>query len=150
MLLAAAITPGPRGGMGFIDDQEVGTVVDEGPTPAVGFDEVDARDEMRVVAEDADMPRWQAPFQPGHGGGLHDGRLDVELRHQLFGPLIAKVRGTKHGDPADGPAIEQLPRDHAGFDGLADAYIVGDQQPHRVESQRHEQQHVLIRPRLHR
>ena len=48
------------------------------------------------------------------------------------------------------PAVEQLAGDHAGLDGLAHAHVVGDQQPHRVEAQRHDQRHELVRSRSDR
>ena len=48
------------------------------------------------------------------------------------------------------PRSSRLPRDHASLDRLADADIVGDQQPHRVEPECHQERHVLIRTRLDR
>jgi hypothetical protein len=41
------------------------------------------------------------------------------------------MRRTQHGEAPCEPAIEQLAREHRRLDRLADAYIGGDQQPHR-------------------
>ena len=48
----------------------------------------------------------------------------------------------------DVAAVEQLARDQAGLDGLADADVVCDQQAHRIELERHQQRHELIGARL--
>ena len=69
---------------------------------------------------------------------------------KLVLPLLGQVRRTQHGQPPDLAAIEQLARDEAGLDGLADADVVGDQQPHRIELERHHQRHELVGPRLDR
>jgi hypothetical protein len=56
------------------------------------------------------------------------------------------VGRAEHAGPADDATVEQLARDHAGLDGLADAHVVGDQQPHRLEAQGHDQRYELVRP----
>ena len=72
----------------------------------------------------------------------------MELVAQLGLPLLGQVRRAEHGQALDLAAVQQLAGDQAGFDGLADAHIVGDQQADRVELERHQQRHELVGPRL--
>src|SRR5438270_7422442 len=60
------------------------------------------------------------------------------------------MRRTQHSNPAYLTTIQQFPCNYACFNRLADACIVGDQNPDRVEAQRQQQRHELIRPRLAR
>ncbi len=45
-------------------------------------------------------------------------------------------------------AVEQLAGDEACLDGLADTNVVGDQEAHRVELERHQERHQLVRAGL--
>ena len=63
-------------------------------------------------------------------------------------PLLDEVRRAEHGEAVDLAAVEQLAGDERGLDGLADADVVGDEQAHRVELERHEQRHELVGARL--
>jgi hypothetical protein len=56
------------------------------------------------------------------------------------------VGWAEHAEPPDDAAVEKLAGDHAGLDGLAHTHVVGDQQPHRVEAQGHDQRHELVWP----
>ena len=67
---------------------------------------------------------------------------------QLALPLLGEVRRAEHGEALDLAAVEQLAGDQRGLDRLADADVVGDQQPHRVELERHQQRHELVGARL--
>ena len=58
------------------------------------------------------------------------------------------MRRAEDGEAVGLAAVDQLAQDQAGLDGLADADIVGDQQPHDGEAQRHQQRHELIGARL--
>src|SRR5262245_30153370 len=58
------------------------------------------------------------------------------------------MRRAEDRDPADLTAIEQLARDDAGFDRLADADVVRDQQADGVELERHHERDELVRPRF--
>jgi hypothetical protein len=77
-------------------------------------------------------------------------RMEVEARLELGHPLLDEVRRAQHDEPLDVAAVEQLAGDERGLDGLADADVVGDEQAHRVELQRHEQRHELVGARLDR
>ena len=60
----------------------------------------------------------------------------------------ARCGGREDGEPLDLAAVEQLAGDEQRLDGLADADVVGDEQADRVEPQRHQQRHELVRARL--
>ena len=74
--------------------------------------------------------------------------VEVEARFELGDPLVDQVRRAQHGEALDLAAVEQLARDERRLDRLADADVVGDQQPHRIELQRHQQRHELVGARL--
>ena len=61
-----------------------------------------------------------------------------------FLPLLAQVRRAKHADSLDLAAVEQFPGDQQGFDGLADAHVVGDENAYRVQPKRHEHRYELV------
>ncbi len=63
-------------------------------------------------------------------------------------PLLRQVRRAQHGKPPDLATVEQFAGDDRCLDGLADADVVGDQEAHRVELERHHQRHELIGSRL--
>jgi hypothetical protein len=111
------------------------------------FDEVDARDEVRIVLVDREILARQLALEAGDARWADHRGVDRELLAQLALPLIAQVGRAEHAQASDDAPIEQLAGDHPGLDGLAHAHIVGDQQPHRVEAQRHDQRHELIRSR---
>ena len=58
------------------------------------------------------------------------------------------MRRAKDGQASRLAAVEQFLRHQARFDGLADAHVVGDQQPYGVELQGHQQRHKLVGPRF--
>jgi hypothetical protein len=58
------------------------------------------------------------------------------------------VGWAEHRQPTSITLLEQLARDESSLDRLPDADVVGDEETHRIQAQRHEQGHELIRPRL--
>ena len=70
--------------------------------------------------------------------------MDAELAGQLLLPLLGERGAAQHGQAARVALLQQLGRDQAGLDGLADADVVGDQQPDRVLPQRHQQRDELV------
>jgi hypothetical protein len=58
------------------------------------------------------------------------------------------VRRADHGQTLHLAPVQQLARDEARLDGLADADVVGDQQSHGILAQRHQQRHQLVSPGL--
>ena len=53
-------------------------------------------------------------------------------------PLIDQVGRTHDGEAVDLAAIDHLAGDEAGFDGLADADVIRDEETYRVELERHQ------------
>ena len=72
---------------------------------------------------------------------------EVELEGELFPhlvlPLQAQRSRCQDEDALDSPADEQLAQDEAGFDGLAEAHVIGDEQAHARHLQRLEQGNEL-------
>ena len=146
------LMPAPAGrgaGVRFVDDHEVGARLEEVVAPLAGLDVVETDDGVRMHREDA-LARWNAPFQaPRAPGG--DGRgADVEANVELGDPLVHEMRRTEDDGAIDVAAVEQLACDEQGLDRLADPDVVGDEQAHGVELERHEQRHELVGSRLDR
>lgn len=64
--------------------------------------------------------------------------LKVEADFQLTLPLLDKVRRAEDGQAGDFAAIHEFACNQTGFNGLADTHVVGDQQTHRGQAQRHQ------------
>jgi hypothetical protein len=87
-------------------------------------------------------------LEPAGVGGQHHLGVEVKLVAHLGLPLRGKVRRAQHREPLGAALRQQLGRDHQRGRGLAGAHVVGDQQAHGVEPQRHHQRHQLVRARL--
>ena len=137
-----------RAGVGLVDDDAPGRDGQEVFAVALALDVVQAHHHHGVVVEQAHAMRKLA-FQPaGAGGGeRHGGHVEALL--QLALPLLDQVRGAEHGHALDFAAVHQFAHDERGFDGLADADVVANQQAHGGQAQRHQQRHQLVGPRLH-
>jgi hypothetical protein len=59
-------------------------------------------------------------------------------------PLVTEVGRAQHGQPADLAALPELAGDEPGLDGLADPDVVGDEQPHRIEPEGHQERDELV------
>ena len=135
--------------MRLVDDHEVGTRLNEVVPPLAALHVVEADDRVRMRREDA-LARRNAPLQPPRAPG-GDGRgADVEADLQLGDPLVHEMRRAEDGGALDVAAVEQLAGDEQGLDGLPDPDVVGDEEAHRIELQRHEQRHELVGARLDR
>ena len=147
LLAPAPDAAGQRAAVGLVHDDELGALEDEVLGAARRLDEVGGDDGEAVAVEDRDAQR-QVALQALDRAAQHQLGLDVELLGQLALPLLGQVRRAEHGHPSDLAAVEQFAGDDGRFDGLADADIVGDQQAHGVELERHHQRHELVGPRL--
>ena len=146
------LMPAPAGrnaGVRLVDNHEVGARLEKVVAPLPGLDVVETDDGVRVHREDAHAGR-NAPFQTARAPGGDGYRADVEANVELRDPLVHQVRRAEDDGALDVAAVEQLARDEQGFDGLADPDVVGDEQAHRVELERHEQRHELVGARLDR
>ena len=86
----------------------------------------------------------QAALQPGGRGRRDRDRIEVELGLELAGPLLDEMGRAQDREAVGLAAVDQLAQDEPGLDRLADADVVGDQQPHDRKAQRHQQRHELI------
>ncbi len=147
-LVALVATRARRGtGVRLVDDHELGAGAQEVGAAAVALDVVEADHGMRVRREDTFGGR-QIAFEPAGARRGDADRADVEVRLQLAEPLINEVRRTENGSALDIATVEELARDERRLDGLADADVVGDQQAHRIELERHQERHELVGARL--
>ena len=142
-LLLRAFAARAGGGVGLVDDDQVGRVVEEGAAVLVGFGVVDADDEVGVMAVEGNVGRDGA-FERGDAGGLDDGGIDMEFIAEFVAPLLAEVGRAEDSDAADDAAVEQFAGDHRGLDGLANADVIGDEQADGVEFERHQERDELV------
>ena len=134
---------GRDAGVGLVDDDELRARADELVAADVGLDVVEADDGERMRPEDA-VRLEERPFEPS-GRRRGDGDSgDQEFRRQLLHPLVDEVRRAEDGDAFDLAAVEQFAGDQAALDRLADADVVGDQEPHGVQLHRHHQRDKLV------
>ena len=145
---AAVAFAGVGAGVGLVDDDEVGAGPDEVVAAAVALDEVDRHHRVRVHVEQR-LAVEEAAFQAGGRRRQHELGVDVELLGQLLLPLLGQVRRAQHAHALRVALLQQLLGDQGRFDRLADADVVGDQQADRVELERHQQRHQLVRARRH-
>ena len=145
---AAVAFAGVGAGVGFVDDHEVGTRPDEVVAATVALDEVDRHHRVRVHVEQR-LAMEEATLEAGSRRRQHEFGVDVELLGQLLLPLLGQVRWAQHAHALRVALLQQLLGDQGRLDRLADADVVGDQQAHRVELERHQQRHQLVRARRH-
>ena len=72
----------------------------------------------------------------------------MELVAHRQRPPIREVWRAEDSDAGDLVAVKQLAGDEQGLNGLADADVVRDEQPHDVLTEREEERDELVRPRL--
>jgi hypothetical protein len=92
----------------------------------------------------------QPAFQPPDRAGQHQLGVDAELGGQLTLPLLSQRGPAQHSEPGRVALFQQFCGDQAGLDGLADADVIGDQQPDRFLAQAHQQRDELVGTGLHR
>ena len=130
--------------VGLVDDHEVGARLEEVVSPLPGLHVVETDDGVRVHREDA-YTRRNTPLETPRGPGGDGCRADVEADFQLGNPLVHEMGRAKDDGAVDVAAIDQLAGDEQGLDRLSDSNVVGDEEAHRVELERHEQRHELVR-----
>ena len=134
-------------GVRLVDHDQRRARAREAVAAPLGLDVVEADDGVGMGVEQRLRGRQAALQARSRGGGDSD-RVEIEFALELAGPLLDEMRRAQHGETVDLAAIDQLAQDQPGFDGLADADIVGDQQPHDGKAQRHQQRHELVGARL--
>ncbi len=123
--------------MGLVHYNELRAGAQEVVAPPVGLHEVRRDYDVRVAIEDG-LACAQVTLQALGGTGEDLLRLDVELLAQLRLPLSGELGRAEYGEPVGLPPVQELAGDKARLDRLADTDVVGDQDAHRVELQRHQ------------
>ena len=72
----------------------------------------------------------------------------MELFGQFRLPLFSQVRRAEHCQTLHLATIEELPGNQPGFNRFADAHVIRDEQPDRIEFEGHQQWHQLVRAGL--
>src|SRR5688572_30777743 len=129
--------------MCFVNDDELGAPMNEVLRSSGRLDEV-RRDDRKWMPVEYRCTNTQIPLKALNRTAQHEFRLDVKLCCQLTLPLLGQVRRTEHCQASNLSSVEELSRDHRGFDGLANADVIGDEDPHRIELEGHHQRHKLI------
>ena len=146
--------PGPaagavgHAGVRLVDDQQVRAAVPELLPQPGALDEVGGHDDVPEPVEQR-LALQQPAFQPADRAGQHQLGVDAELRGQLPLPLLGERRAAQHRQAGRVALLQQLGGGQAGLDGLADAHVVGDQQPDRLLPQRHQERDQLVGAGLH-
>ena len=109
--------------------------------------DVSCSDRCLIISINRNILARALAFEACHLRRLNEHGLNREFLSQFSLPLITEMRGREHGQTLRDSPIQQFAGDHTGFDGLADANVVRDQEPHRIEPKCHDQRHELIRAR---
>ena len=123
--------------MSLVDDQQVRAAVPELLAEPRPLDEVRGHHDVAEPVEDS-LALQQAALQPTDRAGQDELGVNAELGGELLLPLLGERGPAQHGQAAGVALLQQLGRGQAGLDGLADANVVGDQQPYRVLPQGHQ------------
>jgi hypothetical protein len=138
---------GTRACMRLINNYEVRARPQKIVATALTLHIVEADHSEWMNIEDA-LARRKIALQPTSARARHRDRMDLEFRCQLPHPLIDEMWRAKHRKPINLPAVEKLSRNQSPLDCLSDSDIVGDQEAHHVELERHQERHELIGARL--
>ncbi|MDT4830407.1 hypothetical protein FQZ97_638700 [compost metagenome] len=134
-------------GVGFVNDDAFGGGSEKLFAVAFALDVVQADDHHRMMVEQAHTMRKVAFDARSGCRGQRDG-MQVETGIQLTLPLFDQVWRAEDGQAGDFATVHQFAGDQAGFDGLADTHVIGNQQAHRGQAQGHQQRHKLVAARL--
>ena len=94
---------------------------------AVAFEKVDGGDQAREVAPGVGVQPAGAA-QRLHQLAVHEAKFEAELVRHLVAPVNLQRGGADNQHTAGAVADDQLLHDQPGFDRLAKAHVVGDQQ----------------------
>jgi hypothetical protein len=145
LLPAAADAAGQRAAVGLVHDDELRALEDKSSARR-GFDEVGGDDGEAVAVEHrhahgrSRSSRWMVLLSTSSASMWNFSASSCCHCSARCGGHSTASRWISPGRAARGRS--------GRLDGLADADVVGDQQPHRVELERHHQRHELVGPRL--
>ena len=135
-------------GVGLVHHDALGCDGEEVLAVALALDVVQADDDHRMVVKQAHTV-GQLPLQTTGTGGRQCHSEQVEALLEFALPLLHQMGWAQHGHALDFASVHQFPDDQRSLDGLANADVVANQQPHGGQPQGHEQGHELICTRLH-
>src|SRR5260370_27596816 len=144
LLLVAGYAGGGSSAVRFVNDDEVGAMLEEIGAFAVALDEVNADDLELVVAVNAAATVRYSPLKLVHRAGADDHGVQAEFFAQFFLPLLAKVRRTQDAETFDFAPVQQFAGDEQALNGFADADIVGDEHTDGIEAQGHQERDKLV------
>ena len=147
LVLVAVQAGGGRRAVRLVHDHEVGAVLEEIGALPVALHIINADDLEGVVAVNTPTTTRYSAFKLVHRAGADDHRVQAELFAEFLLPLLTKVGRADYAEAFDFAAIQHLAHDEQPLDRLAHAYVVGDEHPHGVEAQGHEQRDELISAR---
>jgi hypothetical protein len=138
----ALVTPAPaftsvRAGVCLVDNHQFWARAQELVPAALAFDEIQ-RDYDEVVDVKEGLSYPAVTFQAAGSTWQDYFRVNLKLVAEFRLPLLGELRRTQDSQASDFAAVEQLSGDQTGFYRLADAHIVGNQQAHWIELERHQ------------
>ena len=149
LLAGGGASSGLRGvgaGVSLVDDDQLRARPDEVVATVIGLDVVERDDREVEDVEDGAVPA--DPVEPAGGAGEDELGVDVKLVLELGLPLLGEVGRAEDREAPDLAAVQQLAGDEQALDCLADADVVGNEQPDRVQLQGHQERHKLVGPWL--
>jgi len=114
--------------VGLVDDDEVRGGAEEVVPPRLRLHVVH-RDHGDGVALEDRFVGGESALQAGDRAGEDEGGVESELLGEFRAPLLGKARRAEHREAACAALGEHLRCHESSLDGLADADVVGDQQP---------------------
>jgi hypothetical protein len=144
LVLVAGAAGGGRRAVRLVHDDKVGAMLDEIVALPVALHKINADDLDRIVAEDAARTGRDAPFKLADCAGTDDDGVEVEFLAEFLLPLLAQIGRAENAEVFEFTTIQQLADDEQSLDGFADANVIGDEHPNRVEPQGHEQRDKLV------
>jgi len=117
--------------MRFVDDEQIPARGDGllGAARIAGQEGQIGDDELLVLER---IARVAGQFDRGAALFVINGKLQIEASQQLDEPLVDQRLGQQYQHALHTARGDQPREDHAGFDGLAESDLVGQQQAHRA------------------
>jgi hypothetical protein len=135
-------------GVGFVDDDALGSDGEEMFSVSLALDVVEADYSERVLLKETGSG-GKGAFDASCAGGSQSDCSDMKAGCEFRLPLVHEVWWAQYGALRDLPSVEELAKDESCFDGFADTDIVGDEQSHHGQPQRHEQWDDLVGARFY-
>ena len=123
--------------MRLIYNHQFGTGTQELVATAIRLDEISGNNHIGIAFKQR-LAQAAVSFELRCGAGKHQFGIEVKLVLQLGLPLFRELWWAEDCQARYLAPVDQFARNQTGFDGLADAHVIGDQQAHRIKLERHE------------